>query len=115
MNPTQIKTANEAAPDISKEHWEIGTLYTNDGNRPVMAGSGDGLNRVCMVDSTGERTRKTPYDAPDALRDARIKLIAAAPELLDICEAILRMNTFASFNPIGEKLKEIVAKAKGGV
>jgi len=76
---------NESLVAVRDEHtpgpWEarLGQYsYTNDGQRPIMACE----QRIALVTSTIERTRKTAIDAPDGERDANARLIAAAPELL---------------------------------
>lgn len=67
----------------------------NDGERYVMCGArgSEDRFRVAVVDSRLDRVRRgkhaTPYDAPDAERDANARLIAAAPDLYAALRAIL--------------------------
>ena len=58
----------------------------NNGERYVSSEHG----RIALVDSQIVRAKRgknaTPYDAPDAARDANARLIAAAPDLLAACQ-----------------------------
>jgi hypothetical protein len=74
--------------DISKEVWTRGKYFTNDGGVAILAHErDDGAKlRVCVVDSTIERTRNTAPDAPDAHRDVRIQSICAVPDLIAACQ-----------------------------
>lgn len=59
----------------------------NDGAAPVF----DDKGTICWVASRIERTRKTPYDAPDDERDAHAALIATAKDLRSSLEDLLQI------------------------
>ena len=67
--------------------------FGNDGSRRIMRGTPDDdfYKRIGTVDPVLDRKERgknrTPYDAPDAERDANARLFAAAPDLLAACEA----------------------------
>lgn len=98
--------------------------YTNSGQRsifyqPVSEGS---LTHIAYVSSVIERSRKTSYNAPDEVRDANARLIAAAPDLLAALEAIelaLRLPNVTAGeildenSPIRDGIRTALAKAKG--
>lgn len=57
---------------------------SNDGSRYIVAPDPveGGKRRIATVESHIPRKRSTPYNAPDAERDATALLLAAAPDLL---------------------------------
>jgi hypothetical protein len=64
--------------------WRIGRAMANDGGVIICHDCQDRPHsQIAVVASQIERTRKTPYDAPDAERDANAQLLACAPELLE--------------------------------
>ena len=55
------------------------------------------------------RVGETKY--PDAYANAR--LIAAAPELLDACNAAMRLDYFREHNALADMMRAAIAKATG--
>ena len=85
MNETKTRTAH------TPTRWRMGLGMTNDGGAIVCHDAPDRPHKqICVVASHIERNRKTPYDAPDAERDANTALIIAAPELLAALEQAVR-------------------------
>jgi len=89
---------------------------TNEGQRYVMAGEGDGVKRVALVDLQVEAKRNARYQTEDPERDANARLIAAAPSMLETLEALERdfERRFAGGGgKISEQLRAVIAQAKG--
>lgn len=93
--------------------WHVSMSFGNDGSKPIMAPIGSAQTRLAVVDSTIERNRKTPYDAPDAERDANVALMVSAPELLEALQAALKTADFEghTFRPWHEKARAAIARA----
>ncbi len=75
--------------------------FTNSGQRPIVNGpenSDQEYDQIALVSTIAARTRKTPYNAPDAVRDANARLIAAAPDLLEALKAFL-VDPFGPTHP----------------
>ena len=74
--------------------------------------------RIALVDSVIERTRKTPYDAPDPERDANARLFAAAPRLLSVLKvALAESNCDGDLcaHAWHEDARQIIADAEGNL
>ena len=76
----------------------------------------DEYKRVALVDrqieSVHRGKNKTPYDAPDAERDANARLICAAPDLLAACEAALNDRMYKDWPQVADLMKAAIKKAK---
>lgn len=101
--------------------------YGNDGSRRVMFGdaNGDTYGRIASVDPKQGRVLRgknaTPYNAPDAERDANARLIAAAPDMLQMLIAAyaLLAGSYGSqqfedqCGHMADQLDEVIRKATG--
>lgn len=93
--------------------------FSNDGERYIVHSQDNRPHsQIGMVASQIERKRSTPYNAPDAERDANAKLIAAAPELLAALQAFVEMvdhDTIRVTNEGRETLIEATAAANDSI
>lgn len=85
--------------------------FGNEGQRYIMSGipHGESRRRIAVVDSVIERTRKTPYDAPDPERDANALLLSAAWELLAACRHAKALIGFFEAHP-SDAVKDLANK-----
>lgn len=66
-------------------------FLTNEGQRPVMTGADDNgdRKRICVVDPQSKFKRGEGWKSECQEREANVRLIAAAPALLEACKAAL--------------------------
>ena len=109
-------------PEMIEKQRQLGIeptrILTNDGQAPVMAGSGDDKERIALVDCQASYRRGQGYKAECAERDANARLIAAAPDLLESLEDAMRWvgsltDWAGAGDPDVEKWRAAIAKAKG--
>lgn len=111
-------TPSGSAPSHSKGPWyaRLGPHhFTNSGQRPIVNGPEDSdqeYDQIALVSTIAPRTRKTRYDAVDAVRDANARLIAASPDLLAALKHI--MVDFCVSDLWIEMAKKAIAKAEDG-
>lgn len=93
--------------------------FSNDGQRRVMCGHPEGNDYRLLADVNTCAVRKrhgknrTPYNAPDAERDANARLIAAAPELLEALRDIeISLRAGGSHN-LADIASRAIARATG--
>lgn len=67
---------------MSELLWRVSAYLTNHGGRPVVCDNAE--QRVCVVDLQSQLPRKWDCDAQCAKRDEFARLIAAAPDLLEL-------------------------------
>lgn len=72
------------------------------------------LRRPAIYGGQAYNFSDTDRDAPEhgVMADANARLIAAAPDLLEACEAVLLRDDVAN-DEIGDILRAAIAKAKG--
>ena len=93
---------------------------TNEGQAPIMGGGDDDRRRVALVDCQADYKRGQGYKAECAERDANARLIAAAPDLLEVSERMLAWCEYwvaqLKTDPdqdIITAMRAAIAKAKG--
>lgn len=95
-------------------HAKLGKFdHLNDGSRPIMDATEE--NRVALANSMRPRKRNTPYNAPDPERDANARLIAAAPEMLEMlkrCRSIIDQYVGDKADDMISMIDGVIAKAE---
>lgn len=84
--PWELKLHHLSEQEVAqakKLGMEVPRLLSNEGQCPVMAGTGDDRCRIAQVDAHAEWKRGQGWHAECETRDANARLIAAAPELLE--------------------------------
>jgi hypothetical protein len=86
-------TAREVREAFTPGPWRIGFGATNDGQRYIMAGSGDEHRRVALVDRQSDYKRGKGHEGECPERDANARLIASAPQLVEALRTIATRAT----------------------
>ena len=88
--------------------WKRGNLTTNDGQAPILGEDG----RIALVDGRDDDIpARSRHTAPDPEREANVRLIAAAPDLLEIVRRYVACN--AGGTHLHEAAMVVLAKATG--
>jgi hypothetical protein len=78
--------------ELARKHGiDVPVAMTNDGQRYITADSASDRTRIALVDSMTDYKRGKGHEVQCAERDANARLIAAAPQLLEVADCALNV------------------------
>lgn len=77
LSDDDVALLKELGREVPRHLGNNGECYVSDDN-----------GQICTVASRIDRTRKTPYDAPDPERDMHARLIATVPAMVEYIRAM---------------------------